>query len=99
MSARNDQRVSPVVAMVDDAAASRPTAEIERFALRQLFANECDFLGIAERESRGTPPIMAKPRSAFLRVTLQQQEIDRHVFSCAGCAVGENLQARIHGFI
>src|SRR5688572_21626990 len=49
VTARNDQRVRPVLAMIDDTSAGGTTAEIKRLLGGQLFADECDFLSVTKR--------------------------------------------------
>src|SRR6185295_9523619 len=96
MSTRNHKRISPVVAMIDDAAARRPPAEIKRTIGRELRADEVDLLRIAKRERRCTPLVRAKSRHVGPRITLQQQEIDRHVFRGAGGSRGQNFQVHFN---
>lgn len=92
VTAGNHQRISPIVSMIHDSAASRPPAEIEGFARRQRGAYKGDFLTVTKRERCRAPVIVTKSRRIRFRVSLQQQKIDRHVFRRASDARGQDVQ-------
>ena len=97
MAARQHERVGPVVAVVHDAAAGGPAAEIERFAVRQVRTDKPDLLAVAEGAGRAAPLVVPEARGVCGRVALEEQEILRHVLGGGGGADRQDVQVHRAG--
>ena len=97
MTAGKDERIRPILAVIDHAAAGRPATNLEplAFAESKLLADEPDLLRVTERHRRRAPAIMPEPRGRFLRVAWQEEKIDRHVLGRAGDPRREDVKT--HG--